>query len=67
MPSTDSDNDQKVDGMRRIQWTASIGLGGRHAPDSVAAFPRITQFMKYQACQMDYFNRHERNGLLQPG
>jgi hypothetical protein len=45
MPSTDSDNDQKVDGMRRIQWTASIGLGGRHAPDSVAAFPRITHLI----------------------
>ncbi|MEW6242472.1 MAG: hypothetical protein AB1564_16850 [Chloroflexota bacterium] len=43
MPSTDSDDRQNVDGMRRIQWPASTGLGGRHAPDSVAAFARIMQ------------------------
>jgi hypothetical protein len=42
MPSTDSDDRHIVDGIRRIQWPASTGLGGRHAPDSVAAFRRIT-------------------------
>jgi hypothetical protein len=42
MPSTDSGNRQKVDGMRRNHWPTSSGLGGRHAPDSVATFGRIT-------------------------
>jgi hypothetical protein len=29
----DSDTSEKVDGMRRIRWTAWIGFGGRHASD----------------------------------
>ena len=43
MPSTDSDEAQKVAGMLRIRWSPSTGLGARHVPDSVAAFRRITQ------------------------
>jgi len=38
----DSDTSEKVDGMRRIQWTACVGFGGRHASDSVDGMRRIT-------------------------
>jgi len=50
MPSTDSDEAQKVAGMLRIRWSPSTGLGGRHTPDSVAAFRRITQNTEWQNC-----------------
>jgi hypothetical protein len=41
MPSTDSGGPEKVDamplervvGMARNEWTASIGIDGRHGPD----------------------------------
>jgi len=38
---------QKVVGMRRIQWTASSGFGGRHGPDSLVGMPRITHSPTY--------------------
>jgi hypothetical protein len=42
----DSDTSEKVDGMRRIQWTACVGFGGRHASDSVDGMRRI----RWTAC-----------------
>jgi hypothetical protein len=42
----DSDTSEKVDGTRRIQWTAWIGFGGRHASDSVDGMDRI----RWTAC-----------------
>jgi hypothetical protein len=34
---------QKVDALRRNQWSASAGIGGRLAPELVVGFPRIMQ------------------------
>jgi hypothetical protein len=32
-----------VDALRRNQWSASAGIGGRLAPELVVGFPRIMQ------------------------
>jgi hypothetical protein len=37
---------QKVDALRRNQWSASAGIGGRLAPELVVGFPRIMQPVK---------------------
>jgi hypothetical protein len=55
MSSTDSGVIQKVDAMLRIARTACSGFGGRHAPDSLVAFHRITHII----CQ-------QRHGNSQP-
>ena len=36
-----------MDGIHQIRWTACFGFGGRHAPDSLVAFDRITQSLSY--------------------
>jgi hypothetical protein len=41
MPSIISVLLQKVDGMPQNHWTVCIGIGGRHAPESMDDFPRI--------------------------
>jgi hypothetical protein len=43
MPSTDSAVSEKVVGIRRFQWTACSGIGGRHVLDSLVALRRNTQ------------------------
>lgn len=43
MPTSDSGDPQKVIGMRRNRWSPAAGLGGRHAPDSLAGCGRATQ------------------------
>jgi len=50
----DSDTSEKVDGTRRIQWTAWIGFGGRHASDSVDGMRRITQFARFCRAQSEH-------------
>ncbi len=41
MPSTDSGQAEKMDGLHRIHWTAAPGLGGHHPSDSLDALRRI--------------------------
>jgi hypothetical protein len=38
---------QKVDALRRNQWSASARIGGRLAPELVVGFPRIMQMWEY--------------------
>jgi hypothetical protein len=45
----DSDTSEKVDGTRRIQWTAWIGFGGRHASD-YAGDVKHTDFGGFPQC-----------------
>jgi hypothetical protein len=39
---------QKVDALRRNQWSASAGIGGRLAPELVVGFPRIMHLQGHQ-------------------
>jgi hypothetical protein len=55
MPSTDSDLRLKMDGIHRIVWTACSGFGGRHAPDSMATFGRITRIAQQTLNGWQYF------------
>ena len=42
-----------MDGIHQIRWTACFGFGGRHAPDSLVAFDRITQSKNGERKQID--------------
>ena len=56
----DSDTSEKVDGMRRIQWTACVGFGGRHGSDSVDGMRRITHSESSESLRHPTTRTHAR-------
>jgi len=47
MATTASDTSEKSDAMRRNDWMAWLGTGGRHPSDSMVGMARIMQLTRF--------------------